>query len=388
MRLIKIIFAITLIFLLSTEKALAESTENLSINSESAILVDSRSGAILYEKNSDKRLYPASLTKIATAIYAIENGDLDDLVTVSANAAEVDGTKVFLVEGEKTTLKHLIQGMLINSGNDAAIAIAEHLDGNVEQFSKKINQYLRKTIDVKNTNFTNPNGLFHEEHYTTSYDLAKITNYALKNPVFKDIFGTKELIWDGESWDTTLITHHRLLKGEIPFEDEITGGKTGYVDQSKQTLATTANNKRIELTAIVLKNDSKTEIYKETTELLRYGFTNFQTKELIEASTFKANDKKYFLPKNTFITESIEGSRQSINNKGHLIIEDSHGKTIHSIPLQVKKRKAMDSSIAPPSEEKIPFRFFLAGITLITLTGLFLTKKKFNYLQEKISKKL
>ena len=101
----------------------------------------------------------------------------------------------------------------MNSGNDAAAAIAIHLDGTIENFSVNINEYLRNVVGVHHTHLTNPHGLFDENHYTTAHDLAVITNYAMKNDTFKKIFGTKELLWDGQSWDTTLITHHLLLKG-------------------------------------------------------------------------------------------------------------------------------------------------------------------------------
>ena len=205
----------------------------LNLASESAVLVDSTTGKVLYEKNAFKRLYPASLTKIATAIYAIENGNLNDTVTISKNVENTDGTRVYLVAGEKVTLKHLLQGLLINSGNDAGVAIAEYMNGSIPKFASQLNQYLVDKIGVSATNFVNPHGLFDENHYTTAYDLAKITNYAIKNDIFKQIFGTKELEWNGEGWQTTLFTHHLILKGEIEYK-EVTGGKTGYVDQSGQ----------------------------------------------------------------------------------------------------------------------------------------------------------
>ncbi|MEM5595191.1 serine hydrolase [Niallia circulans] len=186
-------------------------------------------------------MYPASLTKIATAIYAIENGKLDDIVTVSENAYSTEGTKVYLEKGEQVTLRHLLDGMLINSGNDAAIAIAEYLDGTVSDFETSINKYLKEKVNVHSTHFKNPNGLFDKDHYTTANDLALITQYAMKNETFREIFGTDELKWDGLSWDTTLVSHHQMVNGSRPY-DKVTGGKTGYVDESKQTLATTAEN--------------------------------------------------------------------------------------------------------------------------------------------------
>jgi serine-type D-Ala-D-Ala carboxypeptidase (penicillin-binding protein 5/6) len=194
-----VIKKLSIIFLtilaLSANQVFAEQMDELSIISDSVILMDSQSNAVLYSKNEHERLYPASLTKIATAIYAIQTVKVDEVVKVSSEAIEVEGTKVYLNEGEEVTLKKLIQGMLINSGNDAAAAIALHIDGSMETYEKNINEFLKNEVGVKNTHFTNPHGLFDENHYTTAYDLGLITNYALKNETFKEIFGTK--IWLG-----------------------------------------------------------------------------------------------------------------------------------------------------------------------------------------------
>ncbi|GAB3797637.1 hypothetical protein GCM10028868_19200 [Virgibacillus kimchii] len=148
------------------------------------------------------------MTKIATAIFAIENGDLDDLVTVSSYARNTEGSSVYLEEGETVPLKKLIQGLMINSGNDAGVAIAEHMSGSVEQFSSDLNEYLQENVGVQHTNFENPHGLFDPNHVTTAEDLANITLYAMGNELFREINNTKELNWEGESWDTTLYNHH------------------------------------------------------------------------------------------------------------------------------------------------------------------------------------
>lgn len=283
---------LVLVFLmtsLSPFQTYAEGAEAIGVpevKSEAVILLDANTGSILYEKNSHTKMYPASLTKMATAIYAIEEGNLDDVVSVSAKAYETDGTRVYLEEGEQVTLKHLIQGLLINSGNDAGVAIAEHLNGSIESFADSLNQYLKEKIGVEQTHFTNPHGLFDENHYTSAYDLALITKYALKNPVFREIYGTKELAWNGESWDTTLFSHHLMLRGEIPYEG-ITGGKTGFVQESSHTLSTSAEQGELSLIAIVLKADRKEYAYDDTAALLDYGFENFEVKEV-------AVDKKFY----------------------------------------------------------------------------------------------
>ena len=182
----KLLWGILFIFALlpGTVTVYAEKAD-LKLFSEAAILVDTDTGAVLYEKNSQQKMYPASLTKIATAIYAIEKGNLEDMVTASWNAVTEEGSRVYLMKDETMPLNQLIQGMMVNSGNDASTAIAEHLHGSEEEFSKKINKYLRNQIGVQNTHFVNAHGLFDENHYTTAADLAAITNYAMKNPVFR-----------------------------------------------------------------------------------------------------------------------------------------------------------------------------------------------------------
>ena len=148
------------------------------VSSVSAILIDRKTMEVLFEKKAGDRMYPASLTKIATAIYAIEKGNLNDNVTIGKNPRETEGTRVYLEEGETVTLRKLVQGLLINSGNDAGVAIAEQLDGSIEAFSNNLNEYVAK-LGLKNTVFKNPHGLFDAEHVTTAEDLALLTRYAM-----------------------------------------------------------------------------------------------------------------------------------------------------------------------------------------------------------------
>src|SRR5690625_2742301 len=234
------------------------------LNSEAAIVIESSTGKVLYEQASNTHMYPASLTKIATAIYAIEKGDIEETVTVSKKASNTGGSSVYLEEGEQVTIKKLIQGLLINSGNDAGVAIAEHLSGSMDQFSFDINEYLKDVVGVQNTHFENSHGLFDPDHVTTATDMSKVTKYAMNNKLFMEIYGTKELEWDGQSWDTTLFTHHKLLR-EKPYEG-ITGGKTGFVNESGFTLATTAERENLSLIVITLNSNLKSEAYNDRSE--------------------------------------------------------------------------------------------------------------------------
>jgi serine-type D-Ala-D-Ala carboxypeptidase (penicillin-binding protein 5/6) len=333
----KLILLIVTIVILTTfmvPKAFGQSEASPpKILSEAAIMIDSKTGTVLYEKNADKHMYPASLTKIATAIYAIETGNLEDVVTVSENARNIDGTRVYLEAGEKVTLKKLLQGLLINSGNDAGVAIAEHLNGSIDEFSSEINKYLKNKIGIKNTNFENPHGLYDPNHVTTPEDLAKITQYAMKNEVFRKIFGTKELKWDGESWDTTIYAHHKMLR-EIPYEG-ITGGKTGFVNESGFTLATTAKRENLSLIVITMKNNTQTAAYKDTANLLDYGFDNFESTSITKGTVFKSNGQEYKVPKKLYYTNAIDSEiKKEVTKDGSLEIHNTNGNIIDSFKLE------------------------------------------------------
>ncbi|MGJ9459014.1 D-alanyl-D-alanine carboxypeptidase family protein [Oceanobacillus sp. CF4.6] len=317
-----------------------------TVASESAIVLEANSGQVLYDKNANSQMYPASVTKIATGIYAIETSNLNDIVTISSNASarNVEGTTVFLEKGEKVPLKKLIQGLLINSGNDAGVAIAEHLSGSKEQFSKDINTYLKNVIGVQNTNFENPHGLFHSKHRTTAEDLAKITRYAMKNETFREIFGTKELEWNGQTWDTTILTHHKLVKEEIPYEG-VTGGKNGFVSQSGYTLATTAERDGLSLIVITLKGSMKNDAYDDTIKLLDYGFENYRTSIIPKGTKFMVEDQEYIVsekiaytyPKNEQLSkETKEDGTLEITTQDEIVIASHQLKEVLNKTNKVK----------------------------------------------------
>lgn len=357
---------------------------SLTLNSESAILIDERSGQVLYEKNGDKQVYPASLTKIATAIYAIEKGNLEEIFTVSQNARDVDGTRVYLEAGEQVSLKKLIQGMLINSGNDAGIAIAEHLDGSVEKFSTNINKYLKTKVGVHDTNFKNPHGLFKESHVTTAYDMAKITQYAMKNKEFREIFGTKTLDWKGKSWETTLINHHKLMR-EIPYEG-VTGGKTGFVDQSGQTLVTTAKRGNLSLIAVSFKALSQTAAYDDAVQLLDYGYDNYRSSKVAKGTLFNSEKGvRYQLTEDFYFTQlNDERVVKKVTNDGNLQILNQEQIVLNSMKLVEEKqfKPASSEDVSSSKTEKLSFFnqnfsiIFVFMLLFLAIIGIVYKRKK------------
>ncbi len=345
----KIILSVVSIMILNSlfvSGALAKAGTNPpSIVSEAAIVMDSETGSILYGKNASTSMYPASLTKIATAIYAIETGDLESTVTVSEKARNIEGTRVYLEKGEQVKLKKLVQGLLINSGNDAGVAIAEHLSGSVKQFSSDLNDYLENEIGVQQTHFENPHGLFNPSHVTTARDLAKITKYAMKNDIFREIFGTVELEWHGESWDTTLLKHHKLMRQVIPYEG-ITGGKTGFVSKSGFTLATTAERNDLSLIVITLNSNLQVNSYTDTKSLLDYGFKNFEQSAINKGTTFTADGQPYETSeKITYTHRQGNQISKEISEGGTLEIIRQDGTVINSYQLdKIIKKEIVDET--------------------------------------------
>jgi serine-type D-Ala-D-Ala carboxypeptidase (penicillin-binding protein 5/6) len=351
-----------------------------SVFSESAVLIDTDTGSILYQKNANRRMPPASITKIATAIYAVETGDLDSMVTISRNAAETEGSSVYLLEGEQLPLKQLVAGMMINSGNDAAVAIAEHLDGSVEKFSQNLNKFLSEKAGVKNTHFTNPHGLYEKDHYTTAKDMALITSYAIKNNSFKELFSLKELDWNGEGWDTTLFNHHKMVKGEIAYP-EVTGGKNGFVEESRHTLVTTATNENLSVAVVLLKAQSKSAAYKDTNALLNYGLNKFTHQVIPAGEVYKAGDKEYVLGNEITYTSLIgEENEISVDRNGGLLhLMDGKEQLIGELGLVPGKpeynetEKEQDTSMVKSQLVLYPVYLYAA---LLLIAGTAVMRKK------------
>ncbi|MFB5282023.1 serine hydrolase [Peribacillus sp. Hz7] len=252
-------------------------TQGIDVSARSAILMDETSGRVIYEVNAHKKSRIASITKIMTAILAIESGELDEIVTVSGNAAGTEGSSLYLKEGEKIKLEDLVYGLMLRSGNDAAIAIAEKVGGSFDGFVWMMNQKAEE-IGMKNTNFSNPHGLdTTENHYSTAYDMALLTRYAMQNEIYAKIAGTKEHRAPNstEGWDYVWKNKNRLL---TQLYEYTTGGKTGYTKLAKRTLVTTATKKEHDLIAVTINapddwNDhihmyeSAFKAYKPTTVL-------------------------------------------------------------------------------------------------------------------------
>lgn len=338
------------------------------LSSEAAIVMEATTGQVLYEKNARSQMYPASVTKIATAIYAIENGSLSDVVTISSKARSTVGTRVYLEEGEQVTLEKLLLGLLVNSGNDAGVAVAEHISGSVELFASDVNLYLKDVIGLQDTNFENPHGLFDPEHVTTAQDLSVLTRYAMKNEEFMKMFGTKELPWNGESWDTTLYTHHKLLR-EKPYEG-VTGGKNGFVPEAGVTLVTTADRENLNLIVVTLKSESEAEAYNDTVQLLDFGFDNFETTSIPTNSRFLAGEVEYITPREIAYTHQAgEQVAIDVTENGKLMVTDQDGILLSSYQFPVISDSAQKRSSIQKDSGSFVEHAFSYSLWLLLIGG-------------------
>ncbi len=276
---------ILLIILLLPFKVFAK--EELVPNSDSGILITADSGKIIFEKEKDKRVSVASMTKMVAQIIIleeVEKGNIkwDDVVTVSRNASDMGGSQIYLEEGEKITVEDLMKGISVASGNDATVAMAEYISGTEEKFVKRMNKKV-KELGLKNTHFTNATGLDVEDHYSSSYDMAMIARDLVINhskildfsSIYEDYLRENT---DNKFW---LVNTNKLIN----FYEGADGLKTGHTDAAGYCLAATAKRNDLRLIAIVLgEKDSKIR-NTETMSLLDYGFNNVKLKRILDKGT-------------------------------------------------------------------------------------------------------
>lgn len=257
----------------------AAAPASISTHAEAAALIDVHSGRILYSKSGNKEMRVASTTKIMTAIIAIERGRLSDMVKVSKNAAGKEGSSLYLKLGEEMSLHNMLYGMMLRSGNDAAIAIAEHIGGSVEGFAYLMNEKAN-LLGMSHTHFTNPSGLDEgkgKEHYSSANDMAKLTAYALKNPVFRDIVKTKtkKAPNPNADWDYSWSNKNKMLD----LYEGADGVKTGYTKLAHRCLVSSATRGNQQLAAVTLNDGND---WADHAKLLDYGFETFPLKQVLQ----------------------------------------------------------------------------------------------------------
>jgi D-alanyl-D-alanine carboxypeptidase (penicillin-binding protein 5/6) len=275
-----VILAAVILVLYSILPVCAAATSPPVVESEAAVLMDAKTGQVLFQKNMEEQLYPASITKIMTVLLGLENGNLNDIITMSREAIFSIGrgsAHIALDVGEQITLEQALMAAMLPSANEASNGIAEYVSGSIPEFVKLMKQRAVQA-GALHTSFTNANGLWSADHVTTAYDMAMITKSALMNDQFCRIFGT--LKYDipptnKQPQPRHLYAEHKMLPNGRYAYDGIIGGKTGYTQMSQNTLVTAASRGDRELIVVVLKSQNNA-VYTDTKTLLDYGFNAFK----------------------------------------------------------------------------------------------------------------
>ena len=266
------------------------------ISAEAAILIEIDSGEILYEKNANAPMYPASTTKIMTALLALEHLNLEDKITVPEDMGPADGSAMYLLPGEVFTVRELLDGLLVKSANDAAVLLARTISGDIQSFATLMNQRA-KDIGCTNTSFANPNGLHDPSHTISAHDMALIAREAMKNATFRKLVSQVNVTLDETPqtpekryfrntnrflWSTSKIIYNNEY---IPIKYEVVDGiKTGYTGEAGNCLVSSGKKNDIRVISVVFKA-SGYDVYRDSRLLLDYGFDNFEKKTLIKKDT-------------------------------------------------------------------------------------------------------
>ena len=261
------------LFFLFTSLIVNVYADEIYVNAISAIALDCDSKLVLYEKNAYTPIEIASTTKIVTALVAIKSGDLNKKITVSEKAASIRGSEIGLKKGEEVTLKELLYGLMLRSGNDAAIAIAEGVSGSVDEFLKLMNEYALE-IGLLNSNFESPHGLDSSNHYSTAYDLALVTAKAKEIKLFNDIVNSKDI--DAQEYNFTR-SYHNINK-ILWLLPNSTGVKTGFTGKAGKCLVTSV---KIQDKDVIIVTLNCTPRWKETEKISKYVEKNYEYKKLI-----------------------------------------------------------------------------------------------------------
>ncbi len=284
-------------FLLLLVPSVWSSSEKPNLTSESAFLIDNKTGKVLYAKEENRKMYPASTTKILTAILALENCALDEMVTVSYHAytSIPEGySSAFLQVDEQLTVEQLLELLLVHSANDAANVLAEHIGGSIESFVSMMNTKINE-LGLSNTHFTNAFGMHDENHYTTAYDLATMMQYCIKNETFRKLSGKASCaISATNKYGTRRYTStNELLVPNSPYHYSfVTCGKTGYTSQAGGCLVSCSYQDNLELICVVLGGKTQTNSssrFTETKNLYQYGYDNYMVKTLLHTNDIISN---------------------------------------------------------------------------------------------------
>ena len=329
----------------------------INTSATSAILMDMDSKRILYSKDINNIRSVASISKIMTAIIAIESGRLDEEVVIDDEIDKAYGSGIYIKKGEKLTLRDLVYGLMLRSGNDAALAIANYVSKDTDSFVKLMNEKANK-IGMKNTTFNNPSGLDEEKgNYSTAYDMALLMSYAYQNKEFKKITGTKKYTLKTNM--NTYVWHNKnKLLNSYKYT---TGGKTGYTKIAKRTLVTTASKDNLNLVVVTLNDGNDWDDHKK---LFEYGFNNYKSYQILNKDNFKVDNDTYY-----------KNYKLYINNSFSYPIELTEEDSI-VVKIKLKKIRKIKSNI------KVGETIIYLGDKKIHSEDIYVKNKSFNFIEE------
>ena len=272
--------------------------KGISTSAQSAILMDTDNNRIIYSKNIHEVRSVASISKIMTAVLAIESGKLDEEVKINSVIKKAYGSAIYIKIGEKMKLRDLVYGLMLRSGNDAALAIADYVGGSVENFVSMMNHKANE-IGMKNSKFNNPSGLDEDKaNYSTAYDMAILTSYAMKLNDYKKIVKTKAYKLNTNKNNYIWKNKNKLLK----LYKYTTGGKTGYTKKAKRTLVTTATKNNINLVAVTLNDGND---FLDHIDMFNFGFENYKSYNILKKGLLNIYDEKYYKKYNLYIKKNF-----------------------------------------------------------------------------------
>ena len=305
---VNIIIASICVFMAAGTVSVTAQAAKPNIISETACVIDVQSGAVLYEKNMNRKEYPASITKIMTTLVTLENCSLDEEVTYTDNAFsnwESGASNAGIKVGERINMEESLYAVMLASANEACNGVAEHVSGSIDAFVNKMNQKA-KQLGCKNTHFANTNGLWKKDHYTTAYDMSLIGRAAIRNSDFKTIAGTRTYVMsktnkNKRGKNEPLANHHKMINpADYPqYEYEYCeGGKTGYTSKSRNTLVTIEKKGDMELVCTVMKCDNSVwmepNAYTDTTKLFNYCFEKYHKVKIADHAASEVNEQYLF----------------------------------------------------------------------------------------------
>ena len=364
----------------SEENKNSNKINNPELNARIALIYDRASGRIIYEKNGNKQTPMASTTKILTAIVTLENADLKETVTIESKAAGIGGSRLGLKKNDKITVNDLLYGLMLRSGNDAAVALAIHVGGSIEGFADMMNKKAEE-LGLTNSHFVVPHGLDNEGHYTTAYELAKMADYALNIPKFKEIVSSKSATIYINGYPKAINNTNNLL-GSV---SGVYGVKTGFTNGAGRCLVSSCKRGELDIITVIIGADTNNQRTADTKELIEYAFNNFSLLNIGEIIQNKFEQWKKINEGRIYVNKGIENGIKLYLEKPKKSVMAVRKDSIDKIDIEVNSLFYME---APVTKDQVigNLRVIINGeeIEVLEIRAIREVKKKEieDYLQE------